>query len=62
MKLIEHIALFKQVEIINRLPFFREFPLNERQILLESFCHLYHAQQDHAVFKLYDNKRCLAIH
>lgn len=61
MKLIEHIPLFKQMEIINRLPFFREFTLNERQVLLESFSHLYHAQQDHAVFKQYDNDNQLYI-
>lgn len=41
MKLIENIPLFKQMEIINRLDFFKEFTLNERQILLESFGLLY---------------------
>ena len=41
MKLIENIPLFKQMEIINRLGFFKEFSLNERQILLESFWFFY---------------------
>ena len=61
MKLIEHIPLIKQMEIINRLPFFREFTLHERQILLESFSHLYHVQQDKAVFKQFDNDTQLYI-
>lgn len=61
MKLIEHIPLFKQMEIINRLSFFREFTLQERQILLESFSNLYHVQQGRAVFKQFDNDKQLYI-
>ncbi|WP_404341473.1 Crp/Fnr family transcriptional regulator [Pseudoalteromonas mariniglutinosa] len=61
MKLIEHIPLFKQMEIINRLAFFREFSLHERQILLESFSSLYLVQQGRAVFKQFDNDKRLYI-
>lgn len=61
MKLIEHIPLIKQMEIINRLSFFREFSLNERQILLESFSHLYLIQQNRFVFKQFDNDKQLYI-
>ncbi|KTF13971.1 Crp/Fnr family transcriptional regulator [Pseudoalteromonas sp. H105] len=61
MKLIEHIPLIKQMEIINRLSFFREFTLDERQILLESFSHLYLVQHNRFVFKQYDNDKQLYI-
>ena len=61
MKLIEHIPLIKQMEIINRLSFFREFSLSERQVLLESFSHLYLVQQGRAVFKQFDNDKRLYI-
>lgn len=61
MKLIEHIPLIKQMEILNRLTFFRDFTLNERQVLLESFSHLYLVQQGRAVFKQYDNDKRLYI-
>lgn len=61
MKLIEHIPLIKQMEIINRLSFFKEFSLNERQVLLESFSHLYLIQQNRFVFKQYDNDKQLYI-
>ena len=57
MNLIEHIPLIKQMEIINRLPFFREFTLSERQVLLESFSHLYLVKQGRAVFKQYDTDK-----
>ncbi|MBE0456409.1 cyclic nucleotide-binding domain-containing protein [Pseudoalteromonas sp. KG3] len=61
MKLIEHIPLIKQMEILNRLNFFREFTLNERQILLESFSHLYLVSQNRFVFKQFDNDKQLYI-
>ena len=61
MKLIEHIPLIKQMEIINRLSFFREFTLSERQVLLESFSHLYLVKQGRAVFKQYDADKRLYI-
>ena len=61
MKLIEHIPLIKQMEIINRLSFFREFTLSERQVLLESFSHLYLVKQGRAVFKQYDTDKRLYI-
>ena len=61
MKLIEHIPLIKQMEILNRLSFFREFTLSERQILLESFSHLYLVSQGRFVFKQFDNDKQLYI-
>ncbi|ALQ06769.1 hypothetical protein D172_001140 [Pseudoalteromonas sp. Bsw20308] len=61
MKLIEHIPLFKQMEIINRLHFFKEFTLNERQILLESFGLLYLINQQQFLFKQFDNDKHLYI-
>ncbi|MGB1291053.1 MAG: Crp/Fnr family transcriptional regulator [Pseudoalteromonas sp.] len=61
MKLIEHIPLIRQMEIINRLNFFKEFTLDERQILLESFSHLYLVQQNRFVFKQFDNDKQLYI-
>ncbi|MFY8329032.1 Crp/Fnr family transcriptional regulator [Pseudoalteromonas sp. ZZD1] len=61
MKLIEHIPLIKQMEIINRLNFFKEFTLNERQVLLESFSHLYLVHQNRFLFKQYDNDKQLYI-
>ena len=57
MKLIEHIPLFKQMEIINRLHFFKEFTLSERQVLLESFGLLYLVSQHQFLFKQYDNDK-----
>ena len=61
MKLIEHIPLFKQLQIINRLHFFKEFTLNERQILLESFGMLYLVSQQQFLFKQFDNDKRLYI-
>ncbi|WP_410965482.1 hypothetical protein, partial [Salmonella sp. ZJHZ19_0056] len=61
MKLIEHIPLIKQMEILNRLNFFREFTLNERKILLESFSNLYLVRQNRFVFKQFDNDKQLYI-
>ena len=49
------------MEIINRLNFFKEFTLDERQILLESFSHLYLVQQNRFVFKQFDNDKQLYI-
>lgn len=61
MKLIENIPLFKQMEIINRLGFFKEFSLNERQILLESFGLLYLVRENSFLFKQHDNDKRLFI-
>ncbi|ASM48481.1 hypothetical protein PESP_a0206 [Pseudoalteromonas espejiana DSM 9414] len=61
MKLIEHIPLFKQMEIVNRLHFFKEFTLAERQVLLESFGLLYLVNQHQFLFKQYDNDKRLYI-
>ncbi|KPH65277.1 cyclic nucleotide-binding domain-containing protein [Pseudoalteromonas sp. NEC-BIFX-2020_002] len=61
MKLIEHIPLIKQMEIINRLNFFKEFSLNERQVLLESFSQLYLISQSRFLFKQFDNDKRLYI-
>lgn len=49
------------MEILNRLSFFREFTLNERQVLLESFSHLYLVSQGRFVFKQFDNDKQLYI-
>ncbi|GAP74755.1 hypothetical protein W04_1273 [Pseudoalteromonas sp. SW0106-04] len=61
MKLIEHIAMYKRMEIINRVPFFRSFELAERQMLLESFSQLYLCQQGRYVFKLHEQSQQLYI-
>ena len=61
MKLIEHIPLFKQMEIVNRLHFFKDFTLAERQVLLESFGLLYLINQHQFLFKQYDNDKRLYI-
>ncbi|MDC9519899.1 cyclic nucleotide-binding domain-containing protein [Pseudoalteromonas sp. Angola-31] len=61
MKLIEHIPLFKQMEIVNRLHFFKGFTLAERQVLLESFGLLYLVNQHQFLFKQYDNDKRLYI-
>ncbi len=61
MKLIEHIPLFKQMEIVNRLHFFKDFTLAERQVLLESFGLLYLVNQHQFLFKQYDNDKRLYI-
>ena len=61
MKLLEHVPLIKQLEIINRLPFFNEFTLAERQVLLESFSHLYLVQQGKHAFKRFDKDNRLFI-
>ncbi|MBQ4834401.1 cyclic nucleotide-binding domain-containing protein [Pseudoalteromonas sp. MMG010] len=61
MKLIEHIPLFKQMEIINRLHFFKDFTLGERQVLLESFGLLYLVNQNQFLFKRFDNDKHLYI-
>ncbi len=49
------------MEIINRLNFFREFSLNERQVLLESFSQLYLISQSRFLFKQFDNDKRLYI-
>lgn len=56
MKLLENIAMFKRMEIINRLPFFRNFELAERQMLLESFSHWYMVRQGQYVFKQHEQQ------
>lgn len=61
MKLIEHIPLYKQMEIVNRLHFFKDFTLAERQVLLESFGLLYLINQHQFLFKQYDNDKRLYI-
>ncbi len=61
MKLLEHVPLIKQLEIINRLPFFSDFALAERQVLLESFSHLYLVQKDKHAFKRFDRDNRLFI-
>lgn len=61
MKLLEHVPLIKQLEIINRLDFFSDFSLAERQVLLESFSHLYLVQADKYAFKRYDQDNRLFI-
>ncbi|MBQ4846585.1 cyclic nucleotide-binding domain-containing protein [Pseudoalteromonas sp. MMG005] len=54
MKLLENVPLLKQLEIINRLNFFNEFTLSERQVLLESFSHLYLVHEKHHAFKRFE--------
>ena len=49
------------MEILNRLNFFREFSLNERQVLLESFSQLYLVTKDRFIFKQFDNDKRLYI-
>ena len=61
MKLLEHVPLIKQLEIINRLHFFSDFTLAERQVLLESFSHLYLVQKDKHAFKRFDKDNRLFI-
>ncbi|WP_440054471.1 cyclic nucleotide-binding domain-containing protein [Pseudoalteromonas sp. T1lg65] len=61
MKLLEQVPLFKQLEIINRLAFFKEFTLSERQVLLESFSRLYLVQKDKHAFKRLDEDNRLYI-
>ena len=61
MKLLEHVPLIKQLEIINRLHFFSDFTLAERQVLLESFSHLYLVQKDKHAFKRFDQDNRLFI-
>ncbi|NLR23787.1 MULTISPECIES: cyclic nucleotide-binding domain-containing protein [Pseudoalteromonas] len=61
MKLLENVPLFKQLEIINRLAFFKEFTLAERQVLLESFGHLYLVQQERHAFKRFEKDNRLYI-
>ena len=61
MKLLEHVPLIKQLEIINRLPFFSDFALAERLVLLESFSHLYLVQKDKHAFKRFDRDNRLFI-
>lgn len=51
MRLLENIPLIKQLEIVNRLSFFKEFSINERQVLLESFGHLYLISATRHAFK-----------
>ncbi|TMO67439.1 cyclic nucleotide-binding domain-containing protein [Pseudoalteromonas aurantia] len=54
MKRLTNVSLLKQFEIINRLEFFNEFTLAERQVLLESFSHLYLVHQSHHAFKRFE--------
>ncbi|MCO7189916.1 MULTISPECIES: cyclic nucleotide-binding domain-containing protein [unclassified Pseudoalteromonas] len=61
MKLLEHIPLIKQLEILNRLTFFKEFTLSERQVLLESFSHLYLVSKDRHAFRRFDKDNRLYI-
>ncbi|WP_462156636.1 cyclic nucleotide-binding domain-containing protein [Pseudoalteromonas sp. GB56] len=61
MRLLENIALFKRMEILNRVPFFQHFELAERQMLLESFSSLYAIKQGHYVFKQYEQSHHLYI-
>ncbi|MEI5640209.1 MULTISPECIES: cyclic nucleotide-binding domain-containing protein [unclassified Pseudoalteromonas] len=61
MKLLESVPLFKQLEIINRLSFFHDFTLSERQVLLESFSHLYLVQKDRHAFKRFEKDNRLYI-
>ena len=61
MKLLENIPLFRQMEIINRLQFFKEFTLTERQVLLESFGLLYLIKESKLLFKQYDKDKHLYI-
>ncbi|SFD28490.1 Crp/Fnr family transcriptional regulator [Pseudoalteromonas denitrificans] len=61
MKLIENIPLIKQMEITNRLNFFNNFSLSERQVLLESFSQLYLVHQKRFVFKQFDDDKNLYI-
>ncbi|WP_105188599.1 cyclic nucleotide-binding domain-containing protein [Pseudoalteromonas sp. T1lg48] len=56
MRLLENIAMFKRMEIINRVPFFRDFELAERQMLLESFSHWYMVRQGQYVFKQHEQQ------
>lgn len=51
MRLLENIPLIKQLEIVNRLSFFKEFSVNERQVLLESFSSLYLISANRHAFK-----------
>ncbi|KID58903.1 hypothetical protein JF50_00065 [Pseudoalteromonas luteoviolacea] len=61
MKLLENITTIKQLEIINRLDFFSEFTLAERQVLLESFSHLYLISKDRYAFKRFEQDSRLYI-
>ncbi|NOU51100.1 cyclic nucleotide-binding domain-containing protein [Pseudoalteromonas sp. JBTF-M23] len=54
MKLLENVPLIKQLEIINRLNFFADFSLAERQVLLESFSHLYLVNNGRHAFKRFE--------
>lgn len=49
------------MEIVNRLHFFKDFTLAERQMLLESFGLLYLVNQHQFLFKQYDNDKRLYI-
>ena len=49
------------MEIVNRLHFFKDFTLAERQVLLESFGLLYLVSQHQFLFKQYDNDKRLYI-
>ncbi len=61
MRLIGHIPVIKQLEIINRLSFFRDFTLAERQIVLESFSHLYLISKGRFAFKEHEQDNQLYI-
>ncbi|MBD1582387.1 cyclic nucleotide-binding domain-containing protein [Pseudoalteromonas sp. S16_S37] len=54
MKLLENVPLIKQLEIINRLNFFADFSLAERQVLLESFSRLYLVNSGRHAFKRFE--------
>ena len=49
------------MEIVNRLHFFKDFTLAERQVLLESFGLLYLVNQHQFLFKQHDNDKRLSI-
>lgn len=61
MKLIENTPLIKRMAIINRLPFFKSFSLDERQVLLESFSSLLLVKKDRFVFQQFDNDKSLYL-
>ncbi|MFC0120132.1 cyclic nucleotide-binding domain-containing protein [Pseudoalteromonas xiamenensis] len=61
MRLLEHIPLIKQLEIVNRLEFFKEFTVAERQVLLESFGCLYLINAQRHAFKRFERDDKLYI-
>lgn len=61
MKTIDSIALLKRMEIINRVSFFRQFELSERQLLMESFSHWYSVKKGDFVFNRFEKDNALYI-